>query len=252
MGVMPVTEEALFHAALAVLPAARAAYLAEHCPGPDLRRRVADLLAAHDRPAGPLDAPATGAYASAPAPGERPGTMIGPYKLLQRIGEGGMGEVWMAEQEYPVRRRVAVKVIKAGMDSRQVLARFAEALADIDRALALADGSGRTILRLGRALALARAGEAAQALAAADELIGAGPLTAAQRYDLGRVYALAAVGSPPADADAAAVRAVAALRQAVAAGYRDIPHLLGDADLAAVRGRADFAALLWDLADAPP
>src|SRR6188768_2118262 len=55
---------------------------------------------------------------------ERPGTMIGPYKLLQVIGEGGMGVVYMAEQEQPVRRKVAVKVIKAGMDTQQVIARF--------------------------------------------------------------------------------------------------------------------------------
>ena len=49
---------------------------------------------------------------------------IGPYKLLQQIGEGGMGTVWMADQEKPVRRRVALKVIKGGMDSKQVIARF--------------------------------------------------------------------------------------------------------------------------------
>jgi serine/threonine protein kinase/tetratricopeptide (TPR) repeat protein len=120
------TEEALFHAALAVPPAQRAAYLAAHCADAELRRRVENLLAAYDRPAGPLDAaPATGAYApSAAGGGEGPGTVVGPYKLLQRIGEGGMGEVWMAEQEHPVRRRVALKLIKAGMDSRQVIARF--------------------------------------------------------------------------------------------------------------------------------
>src|SRR5204862_4980345 len=49
---------------------------------------------------------------------------IGPYKLLQKIGEGGMGVVWMAEKEKPVRRKVALKIIKPGMDSRQVIARF--------------------------------------------------------------------------------------------------------------------------------
>src|SRR5437016_1287489 len=79
---------------------------------------------AHD----PLEAPVTDAYAPsvslvANALGS-PGAPIGPYKLLQLIGEGGMGAVWMAEQERPVRRRVALKLIKAGMDSRQVLARF--------------------------------------------------------------------------------------------------------------------------------
>lgn len=55
---------------------------------------------------------------------EAPGSQIGPYKLLQQIGEGGMGTVYLAEQEEPVRRRVALKIIKAGMDSRQVIARF--------------------------------------------------------------------------------------------------------------------------------
>ncbi len=57
---------------------------------------------------------------SVPMPLETPGIQIGPYKLLQQIGEGGMGIVWMAEQLEPVRRRVALKVIKPGMDSRQV------------------------------------------------------------------------------------------------------------------------------------
>ena len=57
-------------------------------------------------------------------PIEGPGTRIGPYKLLQRIGEGGMGAVYLAEQDRPVRRRVALKVIKPGMDTEQVVARF--------------------------------------------------------------------------------------------------------------------------------
>src|SRR6476661_2954120 len=109
------TEEALFHAALAVPAADRAAYIAEHCPDPDLRHRVEGLLAAHERAAGPLDAPATGAYdpSRPPVADDRgaPGAVIGPYKLLQLIGEGGMGAVWMAEQTAPVQRRVALKVI---------------------------------------------------------------------------------------------------------------------------------------------
>src|SRR5262249_20416438 len=70
-----------------------------------------------------------------PVPAEGAGARIGPYKLLQEIGQGGMGTVWMAEQTTPVKRPVALKVIKAGMDSRQVLARF-----DAERqALALMD-----------------------------------------------------------------------------------------------------------------
>src|SRR5208282_5563450 len=55
---------------------------------------------------------------------EGPGTVIGPYKLCEQIGEGGFGLVFMAEQQQPVRRKVAVKIIKPGMDSRQVVARF--------------------------------------------------------------------------------------------------------------------------------
>src|SRR5207302_2707586 len=61
---------------------------------------------------------------AARAGAEGPGTRIGPYKLLQLIGEGGMGAVWMAEQQEPVRRTVALKVIKAGLDTAQVVARF--------------------------------------------------------------------------------------------------------------------------------
>ena len=57
-------------------------------------------------------------------PEERPGTRIGRYKLLQKIGEGGCGVVYMAEQEEPVRRRVALKVIKLGMDTKSVIARI--------------------------------------------------------------------------------------------------------------------------------
>src|SRR5262249_48737554 len=68
---------------------------------------------------------------------EQPGTVIGPYKLLEQIGEGGMGTVWKAQQTEPVKRLVAIKLIKAGMDSRQVIARFEaerQALALMDHA----------------------------------------------------------------------------------------------------------------------
>jgi tetratricopeptide (TPR) repeat protein len=69
------------------------------------------------------DAPTT-APTHPPSSTEGPGSHLGPYRLIQKLGEGGMGEVWLAEQEQPVKRRVAVKVIKAGMDTAQVLARF--------------------------------------------------------------------------------------------------------------------------------
>jgi serine/threonine protein kinase len=62
--------------------------------------------------------------ATAADTGETSDAVIGRYHLLQKIGEGGMGEVWLAEQKEPIRRRVALKLIKAGMDSRQVIARF--------------------------------------------------------------------------------------------------------------------------------
>jgi len=65
-----------------------------------------------------------GTSASAPDLSESAGTMIGRYRLLQKIGEGGMGEVWLAEQREPVRRRVALKLVKAGMNTREVIARF--------------------------------------------------------------------------------------------------------------------------------
>jgi tRNA A-37 threonylcarbamoyl transferase component Bud32 len=103
------------------------AFLDQACAGqPDLRRRVEVLLEAH-REAGTAanrarsDQPSTGDEGPAD---ELPGTVIGPYKLLQQIGEGGMGTVFMAEQTQPVQRKVALKIIKPGMDSRQVIARF--------------------------------------------------------------------------------------------------------------------------------
>jgi serine/threonine protein kinase/WD40 repeat protein len=105
----------------------RAAYLDGACAGdPALRARVGALLAAHDRAGAFLESPALTDTVEAGRP-ERPedvGTTIGPYKLLEEIGEGGMGTVYMAEQTEPVRRRVALKVIKPGMDTRQVVARF--------------------------------------------------------------------------------------------------------------------------------
>ena len=90
-----------------------------------LRRQVCQLLEAHVHGGSVLDRPA---IATSPTIGppltEKPGAQIGPYKLLQQIGEGGMGAVYMAEQTEPVERRVALKIIKPGMDSRQVIARF--------------------------------------------------------------------------------------------------------------------------------
>jgi serine/threonine protein kinase len=156
----PLVNDIFLKAIEAGSPADRAAILEQAFrDDPDRRRKVEALLRAHDGagsfldrpapglaadPAGtrtlpdpdaapPVDREATEAHGPDPAPADRdaprpiaeePGTRIGPYKLLQKIGEGGMGAVYMAEQEHPVRRRVALKIIKPGMDTEQVVARF--------------------------------------------------------------------------------------------------------------------------------
>src|SRR5580704_879316 len=106
---------------------ARAEYLTGACHGDaELRARVDGLLKAHDEAGGFLEreSPRLAATVNSPADVEVPGNVIGPYKLLEQIGEGGFGIVYMADQQAPVRRRVALKIIKPGMDTRQVLARF--------------------------------------------------------------------------------------------------------------------------------
>jgi eukaryotic-like serine/threonine-protein kinase len=141
------TEETLFYEALAKPPHERAEFLAAACAGqPELRAAVESLLAAHEASGNPLDRPpsevagtlesqpgirsphdpvaqasATTDYPSHPASGM---VLAGRYKLVEKIGEGGMGSVFMAQQLAPVKRLVAVKIIKPGMDSREVLARF--------------------------------------------------------------------------------------------------------------------------------
>jgi serine/threonine protein kinase/dienelactone hydrolase len=114
--------EALFEAAVALdTDAQRADYLNRACPDPQLRREVEALLEAHRNPDS-LFAEATVRVETTPAEGV--GTLIGRYKLLEALGEGGFGAVWLAEQKEPVRRKVALKVIKLGMDTKQVVARF--------------------------------------------------------------------------------------------------------------------------------
>src|SRR5262245_58380926 len=104
----------------------RKAFLDTACGGDaKLRAQVEGLLRSHEQAGSFLDAPLFDSPATIDSPVvEKLGTRIGPYKLLQQIGEGGMGVVYMAEQLEPVRRRVALKIIKPGMDSAQVLARF--------------------------------------------------------------------------------------------------------------------------------
>lgn len=106
--------------------AERSAYLDATCASaPEVRARVEELLAAHAKAEGFLkEAPGLAATIDTTPLAEAPGTLIGPYKLLQQIGEGGMGTVYLAEQTQPVHRKVALKVIKAGMDTRQIVARF--------------------------------------------------------------------------------------------------------------------------------
>jgi serine/threonine protein kinase/tetratricopeptide (TPR) repeat protein len=125
-------EQSIFLTALELAtPAEREAYLRDACGNNEaLRAAVAELLAAHERAGNILDVPpvAAGGTMAQDNPGagslEQPGIVIGPYKLIEPIGEGGMGAVWMAQQTVPVKRLVAVKLIKAGMDSKQVIARF--------------------------------------------------------------------------------------------------------------------------------
>jgi len=137
------SEKEIFFAALEQPgPDERAAFLDGACgKNPLLRQRMEKLLAEHFE----VDSFLQSAAVEAPLPpvvestplGEGPGSLIGRYKLLEKIGEGGFGEVWMAEQREPIKRRVALKIIKLGMDSKQVVARFQaerQALALMDHA----------------------------------------------------------------------------------------------------------------------
>src|SRR5579872_4019481 len=126
----------------------RNAFLAEACLGDDQLRREIESLLAHNPQVLDDPTPRIGNDLKSGLPGESKtvslwihreaaaprrsrsldelgnGAMIGPYRMLELIGQGGMGEVWLADQREPVRRRVAVKLIKAGMDTREVVARF--------------------------------------------------------------------------------------------------------------------------------
>src|SRR5262245_20208358 len=118
-------EVAVFESALQLPTDQRALYLEKACGSDaDLRHRVEDLLGAADRAGGFMKQPAVSEPTVRLPPSEKPGDTIGRYKLLEQIGEGGCGVVYMAEQQEPVRRRVALKVIKLGMDTKSVIARF--------------------------------------------------------------------------------------------------------------------------------
>src|SRR6516162_3845979 len=122
--IMSLLGEAVEHSS----PEERAAFLDKACAGDAGRRaRVEELLRAHQAAGNFLQGnrPPAEPVATTDEPiSERPGTVIGPYKLLEQIGEGGFGAVFMAEQQEPIRRKVALKVLKPGMDSTQVIARF--------------------------------------------------------------------------------------------------------------------------------
>src|SRR5690242_8634101 len=118
------SERSLFLAALDIDdPTERSAYLDRACGGdPALRGQVEQLLKAHEEPGYFMDRPALTLATADDTARERPGAAVGPYRLLEPIGEGGFGVVYLAEQSEPVRRKVALKVLKPGMDSRQVVA----------------------------------------------------------------------------------------------------------------------------------
>jgi serine/threonine protein kinase/tetratricopeptide (TPR) repeat protein len=122
----PNIEEVFFAALEIESQEARSAFLDQACGDPELRRRVERLLARDAQSSGFLEAPAAPPTVTVESPSlpEGPSTVIGPYKLREQIGEGGMGVVYVAEQTQPVRRKVALKIIKPGMDTRQVIARF--------------------------------------------------------------------------------------------------------------------------------
>src|SRR5262245_41284174 len=127
------SEQSIFCEAIGLRsPVERSAYLDRACEGETtLRAEVDALLAAHDLLAelplpgeGAMGCSATAVEIAPSAPGASLGARVGPYKVAEKIGEGGMGTVYLAEQTAPVKRLVALKVMKAGMDTRGVLARF--------------------------------------------------------------------------------------------------------------------------------
>lgn len=134
----PMNEEEIFQAATGLSPPERSSYLARVCTNQTtLRVRVERLLASHDDALFMIRAADRPPKERQGMAAEECGEWIGSYKLLQKVGEGGCGVVYMAQQEQPVRRTVAVKVIKLGMDTRSVIARFEQerqALALMDHA----------------------------------------------------------------------------------------------------------------------
>ncbi len=150
--------KAIFGQAIDFEPgAARSAFLDRACEGnPQLRHDIEGLISAWEGAGDFLNGSAVAAVFDEFSPEgamDGPGTVVGRYKLLEQIGDGGMGVVFMADQLEPVRRRVALKIIKPGMDTRQVIARFEaerQALALMDHPN-IARCAGRRGDRLGAA-----------------------------------------------------------------------------------------------------
>src|SRR5262245_16416689 len=120
---MPMNEESLFAAALQKGPSERQAFLDAACAGDAaVRQRVERLLTADGHTAGILERGPDATLPGPPLAVER--VFAGRFKLREKLGEGGMGEVWVADQTEPVQRRVALKVVRSGLDSARLLARF--------------------------------------------------------------------------------------------------------------------------------
>src|SRR5437867_8782455 len=120
-------EAAVFNVARRIdEPDARRVYVGQMCgTDQDAQARIEALLRVQDEDRNFLESPAAAFEMTTASPrAEGVGTQIGPYKLMEQIGQGGMGLVFVAEQQQPVRRKVALKLIKPGMDSKQVIARF--------------------------------------------------------------------------------------------------------------------------------
>jgi tetratricopeptide (TPR) repeat protein len=180
------------------------------------------------------------------------------------LGEGGDAEGFLTWHAKAIDRLTAVVAVEPrSARARQTLLaahlsraaalerlrRYADALPDWDAALKFADGPARLGPRARRASCLGRAAEAARE---AVELAADPAATAGTVYDCACALALASAAPDSPAADALAARGVELLRQTLAKGFNNVPHLLADPDLAPLRRRADFAELLWDLADAPP
>src|SRR5271166_5321237 len=129
-------ERDIFVAALSITSVEeRDAFLDEACCEPGQKEHLRALLEAEAKLGSFLESPARATVSTGVA--ERPGTVIGPYRLMEQIGEGGFGLVFVAEQQHPIRRKVALKIIKPGMDTRAIIARFEaerQALALMDHA----------------------------------------------------------------------------------------------------------------------